>query len=240
MTNTEKIALYIENALSEADKRSFEEELAQNADLAAFYQQELTLHATLSQIGKEAGYQADAAEWRKRQAQPSLSVQWGRVAAIAAMLVLVMGLGSRYLLRETQLTVSPEQAFAYFEAYHPDKLMGAEKLGNTFENGAKLYEKGEFTKAIDSLKMLQEAHNPKYIEAQLLMGNAYFQLKNYPQAIEYLSLIPDSSLYRDKANYDIGLAYLAQNEKDKAKIYFAKVKNQGKRGENAKRILGGL
>ena len=70
----------------------------------------------------------------------------------------------------------------------------------------------------------------------LLQGDDYFQQKKYTEAIKTWEKITKDSPFREIADFDIALAYVAQKDYKQAELYLKKIASEGGRGKKAREL----
>lgn len=158
---------------------------------------------------------------------PLRLLKWQNLAA-AAIILMILGVGILQFLPP----IAEKDAIAQFEPHQKGASAGI----STFSIGKKYYDSGDLARAIESLQSIK-ANESDYMDAQMYIGNIYFKQKKYPQAIAAWQNINDGYNLHETANFNIALAYLAQNDKENAILYLNKVTSKSKNGNKARAIL---
>lgn len=88
------------------------------------------------------------------------------------------------------------------------------------------FNNGEYHKAIENGRYLLSLQQSSFMQSEIskIIGESYFRLKNYKEAIPYLAQYEGKMSYADY--YQLGYAYYEQKDYAKAVSYFNKIINQ--------------
>lgn len=215
----QRIESYLADELSEAERRSFESEMTQDASL----RQEVQLHRELGEavLEKEVMQFSDllgeiTQKMRTGIREEKVGVRplfspW-RVWLVAATLVLILG-GVWLFLPKGNDT----QAL-YNTYYQPYSFPGAER-GSTFSEFGAALTAGEYKKALSLLQTPALADSLGEAEVKFRMAICYLELEQAEKAIEALSTVAADAenISSEPASWYLALAYLKAEQLEKAK-----------------------
>lgn len=221
----EKLLLYLDDGLNEADKAEIELQLVSDLSL----QQELeSLQATRNAV-KLYGLQQKVGhihELMMRQLElPVKKISPGRkniryAMAIAASLFLVIGGYMAY----TFFTLSPDKVFS---SNYQSFTMATVRDSNTAETAAeKAYRAGNFTEVV----RIHDANEDHTVKGEFLCGAAALELKNNPKAVTCFKEVIEMNktsvtpILNDEAEYYLSLSYIQSQDYDFALELLNKIK----------------
>jgi len=127
-----------------------------------------------------------------------------------------------------------EDAIQLFRKAADNLLFGSPEVALT-GMGYAYIQKGEYLDAVSACRQAI-GHNPRYPQAQLRLGEAYYALDKTELAVQAfqhaLAIAPDYPL----AHYRLGLAYMKQKKSDKAVASFREVLRLAPDSELAKPV----
>jgi tetratricopeptide (TPR) repeat protein len=168
-----------------------------------------TLQTTLEQLGKQ--YFTSA----KPEKKPSpLSIRTRRIwqFAVAASILLLIFVGLKWYANQ-YYTTEILLAQNYRPASVPATRSGNDQ--NLLQPAYQAYRQKNYTEALRIFAALSP-ENPQYAEAQLFSGYAYFESRQYTQAIQAFDLVlqRNDARYHDNAEWHRLLAALAGKDKN--------------------------
>jgi len=210
----ERIERYESNAMSVAERRDFEAELAANNDL----QEALALYRQSNEVieqGVENQLRAQLQEWAQAETQAptvaskkvSMNVTWGRLAIAASVALLLGWFGWQYT--SSQYTDSALYA-AYYEKPVTSNLRSGANTAHPFQAGFEALESNNGATAVNFFSAITN-DNERYAEAQYYLGHSYLSLKQYDSAIAAFQRCADSQdiRFQEKGAWNMLLTYVA-------------------------------
>jgi len=260
-----QIEKFIKGELPEAELIRFEEELNTNSDFkkeVMLYQdvdislsdifkyenEDKALQVTFNQLGKKYANEyskneaeitvenADVStEIHKEEAvkQPTITRRLFPLAALAAAAALLL-----FLFNPLANQVSPAQlAEQNFTPYQLDALMGSgDNAEADWTKGAKYYRAKDYNNALQYFNVFLK-NNPNNKEALLAKGSAQMKLNLIDEAIQTFQQINSKS---KASEWYLALAYLKNDEAEKAKGLLQNLSGNTKYDKNAKTLLNDL
>jgi len=248
--NYEQIEKYIKGELSPIELQSFEQELAGNSSLkdeVALYkdvnktlsthfkyeEEDNAMKTTLDQLGKKyaSGYK-DANEGssilEKEQAAGNEKTIIRRLLPLATLAAAASVLFFLF---------NPFQGSTFDAFYKPYKASFSQVRGDDSSKDLANAEKAYGSKDFETVVELT-AKYPDDINAQMAKGGAEMELKNYAAAIATFKKIASKpSTYQNTANWYLALAYVKQNETEKAKTVLQQVPSGSNYFDKAQQLL---
>ncbi len=228
----DQIDRYAEGEMSTAERKVFEAELASNTDLKQAYEAYLLGNEAIEQ-GIENSLRSQLQAWAAEGETPmaatlgsanpnrptakvvAMRPNWTRWA-VAASVVLLAGF---MLFRWAGSSSSPNEALFAANYVLPDvpQMRSGEASGNPLELGYQSMQSGDFATAADVFQVVPTG-NDRYPEAQLWLGHAALQLKQYDRAIAaFANAAQRNDLkIKEKAQWNLALAYLAAGRTEDA------------------------
>ncbi len=221
---------YTENALSEADCKALERQLAIDATLRAEmddYRQfrhsieSVALRQQLDRIHTQLDWQSelDNRPPIPRQPRPNrVRLIW----AGAVLVVLLVGFG----LYWTTLPTLAEKT--YTSIYRPEpSIRGANGCGPELAPGIRAYRMGNYLQAVNQFDQLSSS-NPCVLYyrgiANLALDKTRMAISQLEQAIAHPPTVPDLTF--QKSQWYLALAYLKANQPDNARQYLRTIAQQ--------------
>ena len=235
--NSAKIDAYIRGDLPEEEMNSFREKIAADNDLALQVRlQQLEWEA--AHILREDDLRNKFQAWGKEKKEvplvpikketPSKGAKrrslFSRMAA-AASILLIIGVGGLFLQAQQFTNEALFKEF-YEEPIYSSNLKSPGTSINDLTIGAKLlFEDKNYSQAIQQLQGVAES-SPNYVEAQLLIGHAFFEKGNANKSTSdlqeavrfYQKVLSASTDYemKSKAEWFTLLAQLSMNQVDES------------------------
>ncbi|RMG31329.1 MAG: hypothetical protein D6730_01540 [Bacteroidetes bacterium] len=218
----EHIEAYLEGRLSEQERRSLEQQMATDAELARKVEHHRRVHEGLRSIARDE-LKAEIAAIQ-REMQGKVRPLFGPVAyrmAAAVLLLFVLGIGYWWLA----LRPTPERLFAQHFAPHELRLT---HMGEPQQEEAALtafrqaYEAGDFARAIEAgTHYLAQPDTARKADSLVLLGlgNACLAQGRAEEAVSYLEQLQDK-YPSDLGRWYLGLAYLADGRPQAARQTF--------------------
>ncbi|MFK7948038.1 MAG: hypothetical protein AB8G11_10625 [Saprospiraceae bacterium] len=245
----EKIESYLNNTLSGEELAAFEEQLANDKELAKEVFLVKDTNEAIQDMVIEEEYLPQLQElnnkyFKKKSVE---TVATKKNSSIIIAVVIILGLlagffGWQYLTDTEE--VDEEAIFAaYYEPYAADELTrGETDATTTYEEAIALYNKSDFVSAIPILEQ-QITNETNKIPAQILLANCY--LSNEPKelqaAIDLLKpLSTDTShSFTEVAQWYLALAYIEHEKLNLAQPILQEIadKEIGKYPKMAKEVL---
>lgn len=237
------IQKYLDNELSEKDRKRFDAELEMSPEIqaeldlfrevdAALSDSEvLSFRDQLTELRKESG--TKTADKQKKPARFTKSWHYAATAAIA--LLIAIGLAS---VIDRPLS-NKELLKKHYKPYEVALInrSGNNELNLMLQHAEQMYQKGNFEEAVVYFEKVLELQ-PDQVATNLYSGISYFELERYREAGTSFEKVIEhnDNLYIDQAEWYLGLCFLAINETDRARRQFARIAsgNSEKREEAAK------
>ena len=194
-TNYDKIEAYLSQALSEADKASFEQDLKTNTSL----KEEVLNHVLANEalglaIEDKLSGKLDKLAQQRQEAGKLHAVKggWIKPLSIAASILFLLFAGSTIWTNQTYSNEALAVT-AYAESTLPIVRSDGD-LNPNYANGLLAFSKKEYTQAIIDLAKIQSS-DPSFSEAQYVLAHANWHTKNYEKAEEIFdTLLATSNL----------------------------------------------
>jgi tetratricopeptide (TPR) repeat protein len=223
---TEWIDSYVDGEMDDEGRKNFEAELSFNRDLSLEYHLEKDLNNILAQD--------DLLDFRAKciLAQNELNVSSKKIVkvvqitrkywyAAASVLLIVMITGGLFLINPGGY--SAEKLFKMY--YKSGETIGVSRSGNVnMVEALRYFSKNDFQTA-EGLFDEVLANDPHNIAVMYYCGISNIEIKNYPKAIQmFESIIGDNdNLYKENAEWYLGLSQLAAGQIDQANGIFRKI-----------------
>ncbi len=208
-TEMELIESYLHNKLSIEQKQAVEAELAENPELGKEVEQYQLLFHGFKALRIERLAQ-EMRSWSKSRltrvvtpkAQQAKVFGIWRIAAVAASLILILGLGLKWYASNSL----GDQALAdtFFEAYFEDNTLSAEKsvsgesISRGFEKAEEAFNRGDFEMAANEYTQLKTLLIDFPLDPS--MKKAYLELAEWNQTLAMLLQDPGSEQAKMKLN----------------------------------------
>lgn len=256
---------YLEEILSEEDRKIVEKRLKSDSEFEAQFQlhqniegileanEKLSLKQNWAMLMEEAeqemkleGEKPSLKVATKNQKQTTPSFGWRRIAAAILVFLIPTFLYFGGMFNASQATPH-ELAMQYFEA--PDNIAlsmrGTEDTDNEIatrqELAKQLYAQKDYQGALTTLEKLPiQDSSVNVSQVHFSMGVCHYLLKQYKEAAQDLLEVNPQEGIKAKANWYLALAYLQQNELVKAKQLLEEITKKDankKRRQHAKQIL---
>ena len=234
MKNFDQIERYLNGEMPESERQSFEQEMAQNPELAEevrlqrFEEDAIGLMieddllAKIKQIGKEkeAGIQLVS-----KKNKSFLQLRWVQLAAAAS--VLLIAVFAIYNLSSSQLS-APELAALSYDQRVPNfssiRTTDADEQEEYNKYSAYITNK-EKQSMPETIRFFSEQ---KSLDALYKVGHAYLLNSDFTQAIEsftaYLSTASKTDRDFKSASFYLALAYLGNNNASTAQSILSEIK----------------
>jgi len=227
---TEWIDQYVEGGLQPADALKFETELSVNPQLALEYQLELDIEQALqeNEILNFRGLCLEAQEEvRLIHSKGAKVVHFVRKYWYAAASLVLVALIAGGILLFQPGSYSNEKLF---KMYYKSGDIGIKRSGNAnMVEALMAYSKKDFVTASQAFEQVLK-NDPSNIAVQYYCGISSIEIGNYQRAIDLFKGIishGDNS-YIDYAEWNLGLAYLANDQNNLAISEFTKIAENNK------------
>lgn len=229
--NKHLISRYLEGDMDPIEAAGFEETLEENPELKAevdLYREVeeaisdtevLDLRTQLDEIHEELTPQLE--KMKKRSSKRVLRY------AVAASIAVFISLGTYSLFFKK---VNNNRIVTEF--YKPYDVTLVNRSANTsitplMREALYRYQSEEYEEAVVLFREILDI-NPEMTASYLYSGISYMELEEYKNAEKSLIAVLDhnDNLYMEQADWYLGLVYLMNDEKDKAKIQFQKIKGE--------------
>ena len=229
--NDDILMKYLDNEMSGEERNAFEKTVSENRQLADRLESLKLSREAVYQYGlKEqvrAIHQELAAENKLQTGGKTVAMgslrRLTRFSLSAAAVLLVAWFSFKAFM---YFTVTPEKVYAQqFSHYELPVMRGGNEANPSELETA--YRAKNYKQVADMCGRLEQAASSDHF----LCGMAFMETKNYPAAINnFLQVLEvdrqqNSSRYRDEAEYNLGLSYLAAGEYGKSLSLFTKIKN---------------
>ena len=237
-----QIDRYVSGEMVEKERDLFEQRMREHAELA----QQVHLHRDML-LGMEYYFMQQLKEQLALSDQQKKSFNWPLFLKIAAVVLLVAGLGGAAYYY-AQRSAEPDQLFlAYFEAY-PNTLAltnRSEASPGEIASAMRDYEQGNFSQAaaaLDKALSSVEITDDQRTALVFYRGVANLQLGNVRQArADLAEVIQSDTLLAEPATWYTGLSYLRDENTAEAKRIFEQLREaQGEYAEQAAKLLDDL
>jgi TolA-binding protein len=220
----EWIERYLDRSLNAEEKKEMEKRLTAEPDLKSKVRE----HQRLIQGIRYSHLQNKLEQLRTLETslpnvtpdekgnQRWMEINWKPLAAAAVFLLLTIS----YLIYNQK--ADPQELYAnYFEPYpnvFEPTVRGDARVDKRTE-AFNAYDRGDYKKASDGFReLVKEKSEPGVL---LLLGNSNLMLGNIEEAQNnFLTLIKDFDELDGQAKWYLGLSYLKQGQKEKAKLIF--------------------
>jgi len=223
---TEWIDNYVDGELDDAGRKNFEAELSVNRDLALEYRLEKDLNNILAQddlLDQKAKCLLAQNELNLSSKKFVKVVQLTRKYWYAAASVLLIALITSGLFLVNPGGYSAEKLFKMY--YKSGETIGISRSGNVnMVEALRYFTKNDFQTA-EGLFDEVLAKDPQNIAVMYYSGISNIEIKNYPKAVQmFESIINDNdNLYKENAEWYLGLTHLAAGQIDQANSIFRKI-----------------
>ncbi len=212
MKDLEKFEKFIKGELEEGDLWEFKKSLEVDASLAAEY--EVYKAAFSPNARKKHQLMDELNDLRRTKTQRSIPFGWQRIAAVAAGIIILLGIG--FGLIKMQHSASNQELYAqYFVA--ESASFNVRSATNSLEqpvlDGMQFYELHNYDAAIE---MFEKA--PNNLMGKLYSGLSMMELGDFKGAIHKFDDIINHSdnLFVDQAEWYQSLCYLRTGKRSKA------------------------
>lgn len=220
---------YLDNLMSEEEKKSFEIEMQENKALAKQLAVAKEINQTIGLEGKfqefqktihtlnQRHFQNNQKETPKQEATiRSINPRRRFLAIAAAVIVLVVSSVLIWNVLQSESPSSSELFAANYEPYTIGQRSGNDDLTEVEKAAFENYADGNYKTAILNFQILvtQNPTNETYL---LGLGSAYLSTQQTINAIKIFDLINDSSINYQAAQWYLALAYLQNDEVETAK-----------------------
>lgn len=224
----EIIQSYLDQSMSTADRKIFEERLKTDPD---FNKEYLLLRDIENELGdtgildfkdkldaivQPSGQEEATGKVKEEKKAISRRMIWWSLAATLLLLIGVFWImNDQSINSNSKYDLLAEQ---YFVAYPlQDRTRGDEVEDNLYQN----YRSKKYALAAKELKGYADKNNDD--EARLFAGISFIAIDEIDNALALLDKINSNVALDNKVNYYKGVSYLKQTNKDKALIHFNKV-----------------
>jgi tetratricopeptide (TPR) repeat protein len=223
------IQKYLDHDLSDKDMKRFEADLEVSSELQSdlgLYQEidealadaeVLSFRDQLSDLRKETKESGSTGKVPIRFTKP-----WHYAATAAVALILALGLAS---VLDRPLT-NKDLLKKYYKPYEVALMnrSSSSEMEIHLQNAKNFYQQGEFALAIEYFEKVLEIA-PDMAASNFYAGLSYFELENYQEANTSMNKVisQNDNLYIDRAEWYLGLCYVAINEPDSARRQFIKI-----------------
>lgn len=241
--NKHLISRYLEGEMDPIEATGFEEslendpELKEEVDLyreveeAISDTEALDLRSQLDEIHEELTPQLE--KMKKRSSKQVLRY------AVAASIAVIISLGTYSLFFK-----KVDNNKIVTEFYKPYDVTLVNRSANTsitplMREALYKYETKDYEEAIVLFKEILEI-NPQMTASHLYSGISYLEIEQYKNAEKSLTAVLEhnDNLYMEQADWYLGMVYLLNEEKDKARMQFRKISNSdGYYEDEARKIL---
>ncbi len=241
MEPTDLIQKYLENDLSEEEKRSFDQRLAEDTEFVEELKIATVINADFNLKQKE--------RWKAMREEVQIiplngqqkGRNWLRPLLIAAS-ILFIGLTAFWFLNNESLDNMVDSQLA---AGHtaPMTMRGENRQLNTaWENVRVAFVEEDFALVIDLITALKPEQRPESVETDFYLGLAYLYENQYDQAIGSLrKVLSQSSDYEEETQWFLALAYLKNNQSAEARKLLQHIsENDQWKAAEAKALLNRL
>ncbi|MDF1571911.1 MAG: tetratricopeptide repeat protein [Bacteroidales bacterium] len=222
------IQKYLDHDLTDKDMKRFEADLESSPELQAdlgLYQEidealadteVLSFRDQLTDLRKETKKNGKNAKATIRFNKP-----WHYAATAAIALILAIGLAS-VLDRPLSNKDLLKKYYKPYEVALMNRSLNDPTTETYLTKASLFYQEGDFMNAIEHFELFLE-NQPDNAGAQLYLGISLYEEDRYHDAEVSLNKVVDhqDNLYVDKAEWYLGLCYLALNENERARRKFA-------------------
>lgn len=243
----EHIEQYLEGQLSTSDKEAFEKSLASDSELAQRLAKHRQVHTSLKAFARNRIRAEVSDVYKKTKGNTSKTVQfpsWTYAMAAAILVLCMLGVGYIWLKNQHSNPTLFAQHFTPHDL-RQTTLGHGEPEDDVFSAFEEAYLSGNYKEAIKAgdyyLTLPDSMRTEKEDEiVRLGLAIAWLKEENPAKAIELLSDIRTKNSQDDVARWYLGLAYLVDNQTDKAKGIFEEIvadPNTNYKRSNAEKIL---
>ena len=223
----EKFDAYLREEMNDDEKAQMEKELQDNPQV----KEEFRLYRIMVEGIKEAGKDQFKAQLKgidEGMANVSLPYRFSRKIALAASILVLLGVGTLLLL--INKTAQPELYAQYFKPWENDYPFNTrgeipEQFSEfttdeyeEFKAAAHYYDNEEYTEAINVLKSLEQQHQDNE-DIKYLLGLSYLNNDEAEESIPYLEDLNNNLdfayKYEVKWYYGLALIYIGNDEEAK-------------------------
>ncbi len=213
-SNTDLIEKYLNNELSESEKVAFDSRLAEDKALAQEFEKHQLAHKALDYVIAK-NLKKQLIELEEEEKIVSLNIRKNKrlmIISLAASLLLVAGFF--FFIQSDGRLDGAALAGNYYEAPNLNIRSSGEssQFPALIEEGRQALNDKDYGKAIEAFSSIA-SEDDYYIQAQFMLGHAYFQQKNYAAAIPPFDIVNNSEDFRleEAAEWFALLACIAQN-----------------------------
>lgn len=206
--NINRVESYIKGELSPDEKRQFDQEIANNSELAAIYR-EYTLAMDAIDHQVESELREQFSNWEKRGDTKQQSVKFLPILwKVAASFIFIAAVYSVFIQNSNEFESRQQIALnAYELPASPGRTMG--ESSELWDEGLIAYEASDFATAADKWSTIE---NPN-VEIQFYLAHANFNIPKYDESIKlFTSLSKSTSGYKQSSEWQLLLSYLAAEE----------------------------
>lgn len=210
----EEIERFLQGRMSAEEEAHFSQTISANSDLRKQVEE---IRLILLGI-EESVLEEKLHEYRHRIPAASVRPLYRRGWLAAAAVIGVLIVGAWWFLQS-----APANKRLFTEYFHPEPGL-ATSMGSVdnyaFERAMVDYKTGDFNTALKAWNQLQ-AGNPANDTLDYFIGSAYLALKKGDSAIIHFRKViaNDQSVFRDDANWYLGLSLLLNNKITEAVLY---------------------
>ena len=214
-----KVEAYIGGKLTAEEKRTFDNELVENSDLAQVYR-EFVLAMDVVDQREETELKEKFRSWDRSEVDNSRSIKFFPVLwKVAASFILFAGIYSVYLQTVQSFDSYAELALSKYEIPEsPGRTMG--DTNELWSTGLDAYEKEDFGSAIENWTTIEKP-TP---EMQYFLAHAYFNYEEYENAAALFENLAINSNYKNNSDWYLLLTYLTMDNLDLFNVQFEKIK----------------
>jgi tetratricopeptide (TPR) repeat protein len=239
------IQKYLDHDLSDKDMKRFEADLETSPELQA----DLGLHQEIDEALADTevlSFRDQLTDLRKETKKDGKNAKapirfnkpWHFAASAAIALILAIGLASA-LDRPLSNKDLLKKYYKPYEVALMNRSLGDPTTETYLTKASLFYQEGDFENAIEHFELFLE-NQPNDAGAQLYLGISFYEEDRYHDAEASLNKVVDhqDNLYVDKAEWYLGLCYLALNENERARRKFAALASgNSDKAEEARKLL---
>lgn len=207
---------YLENSLNIEDRQEVERLLKEDESFQDTYRKHLLAHRV---VETGAGiHLKEILEGLQESHQPARTVRLLNIRFLAAAAIVLLMLVAAGIWYGKNHYSDKNLAEYYAEVYPAVSNRSTGPVDNAWEKALKLYARGEYDAAIESLSAFTDEGNPYFTDAHFYLGNAFLQSGNPAKAIDQFSIISDlnDSRFGAATDWYLTLSYLARGEEKTA------------------------
>lgn len=219
---------YLDDTLSSQERLAFEKRISEDAEFRKMYEDFQSFEVALRDVETVETYD-QVGEWESQYQEPQkktpmrkLWLPIGGVAAAAALVVVL-------LLPESGSNAA--LVSDYFEPY--DNVITVRGKKEALDQALSAYDKQDYAEALELLSQYPEDSIGIFYRAESMMA-----LERFQEAREvYDDVIARGGVFTEVAEYHRALAYLGNNEVDKAKKALKEIESGSHYYDRAKDLL---